>query len=390
MLQPPLHLPLLSLLFFVLFLLLIAGAAEQGVTLSIALDHVRSNFSAGACDGMGGGAHIFVDHPLLHFPTVFFWMKFHDELGSGTGVSTAGDNLCSDNSCSSREGSSFYLPLDSTGGNSGISLSRKMTLSIEQELQDDSGSASVVPLYSIMYNTNWDGRSVGVSSDDDEWVMMRWGQQPGVPVGKAQDLPVSLRIEDLMAMPQWPQMAAVKNGFVTSDPVKLFYLLEFDVRVGSSGSTASPDGLSIEHVILSLELHACAHADWRSPWVSSSGGSSSSSNTGENHFVPQSAVHPAADLPAAGLRHVVGGDVEGGGGEGQWSHYKCSAGKQWFDDAEVGSASSAGMHAESARHMNRSPPLPPRAQTMANCNPAQACVCVLRSLHDAARCFLNL
>jgi hypothetical protein len=225
-----------------------------------------------------------------------------------------------------------------------------------------------------VYNTNWDGRGVGVGSADDEWVIMRSGQQPGVPIDKAQELPVSMRVEDLMAMPQWPQMAAIKTGCVTSDAVKLFYLLEFDVRAGSSGSAASPDGPSIEHVILSLELHACAHADWRSPWVGSSSGSSSD----QSPFVPQSATH-AADLPAAGLRHVEGGEAEVAGGEGQWSHYRCSAGKQWFDDAEVGSASSAGMHAESARHMNRSPPLPPHVQHCKLSRVAGVCVCSLPS-----------
>ncbi len=352
LLLSPWHPPLLSLLFFILLLLLIAGAAERddwkgsGATFFIDLDHARSNFSASACDGSGGGAHMFVDHPMLHFPTLFFWMKFHDELGSSAGSSKVGDDLCSDAFCSPREGSSFHLPLDSIGGYSSISLSRKMTLSIEQELKDSSGFPSVVPLYSIVYHTNWDGRGVGGGTASDEWVMLRGGQKLGVPVGKAQDLPVSVRLEDLMTVPHWSQTTNVESGFVTGASAKLFYLLEFDVKVGSSGSSASPDGASVEHVILSLELHACAHADWRAPWISSSSKAGQVSNV--FHMAAQ-----AADLPAAGLQHVEGVEVEGDEGEGQWSHYKCSAGKQWFDDAEVGSASSVGMHAESARHVNR-------------------------------------
>jgi hypothetical protein len=203
-------------------------------------------------------------------------------------------------------------------------------------------------LYSFVYNTNWDGRGVAGGTADDEWVMISsGGQQPGVPVGKAQDLPIAIQVKDLMAMAQWPQLMTIERGSITGPEVKLFYLLEFDVRLGSSSMAASPDGHSIERVILSLELHACAHADWRSPW--------SSSNSSTTEEVRKSALTGtgAAALPAAELRHVDGAEVEGAEGEGQWSNYKCSAGKQWFDDAEVGSASSSGMHAESARHINR-------------------------------------
>jgi hypothetical protein len=335
--------PLLFLHFFILLPLVTAGAAQRGVTLSIALDDARSNFSLGACDGLGGGAHMFMDHPNLHLPTVFFWMKFHDELGA------VEEKLCGDESCSSREGSSFYLPLDAMGGHSSISLSRKMTLFVEQEIKDSSGFASVVPLYSIMYNTNWDGRGTGGGTVGEEWVVMRWGEQPSAPVGKAQDLPVSIPVEDSMALPHFPQMPESDSGHVTGAAVKLFYILEFDVRSGDTGASA-------ERVMLSLELHACAHADWRSTWNNYS---SSNLTLDQRETVSLSVLH-AADLPAAGLQHVQGSDVEGVGGEGQWSHYKCSAGKHWFDDAEVGSASSVGMHAESARHINRSQPPPPR------------------------------
>ena len=121
--------------------------------------------------------------------------------------------------------------------------------------------------------------------------------------------------------------------------MKLFYLLEFDVKGTRQDSSA-------EHVILSLELHACPHADWRSTWNNIASSSSSSSS-------PTDQVGSLGELPAEGLQHVEGRDVERSGEEGEWSHYKCSAGKQWFDDAEVGSASSTGMHAESARHIMR-------------------------------------
>jgi hypothetical protein len=292
---------------------------------------------------------MFIDQPLLHLPTLFFSIKFLKEsIGSG---SRDDNSVCAEGLCSALEGSSFYLPLDSI--DSSVSMSRKLTLSIEQELKDPSsgGIATVEPLYSFVYNTNWDGRGVGVGAADDEWVKISsGGQQPRVPVGKAQDLPIAIRVEELMAMAQWPQLMTIGRGSITGPEVKLFYLLEFDVRVGGGDRAASPDGPSIEHVILSLELHACVHADWRSPWSSSS-----SSATEQVH---QSALDgmEAAALPAAGLPHVEGAAVEGAEGEGQWSHYKCSAGKQWFDDAEVGSASSSGMHAESARHINRSQP----------------------------------
>jgi hypothetical protein len=290
---------------------------------------------------------MFIDPPLLHLPTVFFSIKFHEELGISSNRDR--NSVCTEFSCSSLEGSSFYLPLDSMG--SSLSMSRKMTLSIEQELKDSSGGggiATVEPLYSFVYNTNWDGRGVGGGTADDEWVMISsGGQQPGVPVGKAQDLPVAIQVKDLMAMAQWPQLMTIERGSITGPEVKLFYLLEFDVRVGSSSRAASPDGHSIERVILSLELHACAHADWRSPW--------SSSNSSTTEEVRKSALTgtEAAALPAAELRQVEGVEVEAAEGEGRWSNYKCSAGKQWFDDAEVGSASSSGMHAESARHINR-------------------------------------
>jgi hypothetical protein len=321
---------LLRCLFLFPLLLLVASTAEQGVAVSIFLDHMRSNFSSGACDGGGGGAHIFIDRPQVHFPTVFFSIDFQEKLG---------EEAYSEGSCSSRDAASFYFPMDSISGEGGISISRKMTLSVEYELKD-SGSSSVVPLYSLLYNTNWDGR--GAASD--EWVIISSGGQPGVPVGKAQELPVTMQVEDLMAMPLWPQLMTIESGLATGSEVKLFYLLEFDVRGGSSAS--SRYDISAEHVILSLELHACPHADWRSTWNSSSSG-------GGGSTTDQVTSVSLGELPAAGLRHAEGRDEERTGGEGEWSHYKCSAGKQWFDDAEVGSASSTGMHAESARHIMR-------------------------------------
>ena len=330
-----LHSPhcLLRRLFLLPLLLLVGSAAGQRVAVSISLDQIRSNFSSGACDGRGGGAHIFIDRPLVHFPTLFFSIDFHDKLSEHDGY---GDAACLEGSCSSRDGSSVHFPIDSTSSDGIISISRKMTLSVEYEI-NDSGRTAVLPLYSLVYNTNWDGRATA----GDDWVIIRSGGQPGVPVLKAQDLPVTMQVEDLMAMPQWPELMTIESGLATSSEVKLFYLLEFDVKGG-------------DHVILSLELHACPHADWRSTWnniASSSSTSSTSSSTTDQ-----------GELPAEGLQHVEGRDLERSGEEGEWSHYKCSAGKQWFDDAEVGSASSTGMHAESARHIMRWVPQPLHAR----------------------------
>jgi hypothetical protein len=368
----PRHLPVL----FLWCLAVTTCAAAEGVTLSITLDHARSNFSASACDRFGGGAHLFIDHPFVHFPTIFFSMKFHEGLGS----CSAGDSAhtCRGKSLSPSDGASVFIPLDSAGSAS-ISISRRMTLSIEQELNDSiggSGLASVVPLYSFMYNINWDGRA----ATGDEWLLVGAGGQKGVPVGKAQELPVSISVEDLINMPQWPQLLSIERGYVTGVAVKLFYLLELEARVSNGSSSGAPaDAHSVEHVILSTELHACAHADWRLPWTS----------RGDSATTRAITPHDS-ELPAAELQHVEGRDISRAGEEGQWSHYKCSAGKQWFDDAEVGSASSSGMHAESARHINRCPT--PKNMyiesvqiVFENCG-EQARVPVLCPLRDFGRC----
>ncbi len=322
---------------------------------------------------------MFIDPPLMHFPTVFFSIQFQEELGS-RGTRDDAD-VCADASCSFPDGSSFHLPLDSIGS---FSISRRMTLSIEYEVKGadgGSGVASVEPLYSFVYNTNWDGRGRGGGTANEEWMMIRPEEHAGAPVGKAQDLPVTIQVKDLMAMAQWPQLMTIQSGSVTGSEVKLFYLLEFDVMVEGGNRAAPPDGLPSEHVILSLELHACAHADWRSPW-----NSSSSITTEQVPDAPLTGIQ-AAGLPGSGLQHAEGGEGAAAGDEGQWSHYKCSAGKQWFDDAEVGSASSSGMHAESARHVNRSQPQPLHVQIVqiAQSDTSQARVHVLRPVHDRAR-----
>jgi hypothetical protein len=342
----------------------------------MALDNVRSNFSAGACNGMGGGGHMFIDPPFLHFPTAFFSIKFHEEPGRGD------DHVCTDGRNSFLEGSSFYLSFDSKGS---FGISRKMTLSIEYEVRDAEvgvGIASVEPLYSFVYSTNWDGRAGRAGLANEEWMMIRPEGHVSVPVGKAQDLPVSIELKDLMAMAQWPQLLTIKRDLVTGPEVKLFYLLEFDVMVEGESREASLDALS-EHVVLSLELHACAHADWRSPW-----------NTSGSFTLDQAPNPPlsgmlVSNLPGSGLRHTEGREAADSGDEGQWSHYKCSAGKHWFDDAEVGSASSSGMHAESARHVNRLQPQPPCA-ACAYCDKSQARLPVLRPLHDSARYIVDV